>query len=100
MNQPMFASGFFRAVFYMPSIISGVALVTIEPIRSFSLTSKEAATSDGVGEKRAVGCGDGTGRMRVAASAAAAVAAVAAAQLSDGQPGLAGLDARQAEHRA
>ena len=29
LNQPMFASGFFRAAFYMPSIISGVALVTI-----------------------------------------------------------------------
>jgi multiple sugar transport system permease protein len=29
LNQPMFASGFFRAVFYLPSIISGVALVTI-----------------------------------------------------------------------
>ena len=29
LNRPMFASGFFRAVFYLPSIISGVALVTI-----------------------------------------------------------------------
>ena len=29
LNQPMFASGFFRAAFYVPSIISGVALVTI-----------------------------------------------------------------------
>lgn len=29
LNQPLFASGFFRAVFYLPSIISGVALVTI-----------------------------------------------------------------------
>lgn len=29
LNQPMFASGFFRAAFYLPSIISGVALVTI-----------------------------------------------------------------------
>ena len=29
LNRPIFASGFFRAVFYMPSIISGVALVTI-----------------------------------------------------------------------
>jgi multiple sugar transport system permease protein len=29
LNQPMFASGVFRAVFYLPSIISGVALVTI-----------------------------------------------------------------------
>ncbi len=29
LNQPMFAAGFFRAVFYLPSIISGVALVTI-----------------------------------------------------------------------
>lgn len=29
LNRPLLASGFFRAVFYMPSIISGVALVTI-----------------------------------------------------------------------
>lgn len=29
LNKPIFASGFFRAVFYLPSIISGVALVTI-----------------------------------------------------------------------
>ncbi len=29
LNQPIFASGFFRAAFYVPSIISGVALVTI-----------------------------------------------------------------------
>ena len=29
LNQPLFASGFFRAAFYLPSIISGVALVTI-----------------------------------------------------------------------
>lgn len=29
LNRPMFASGFFRAAFYIPSIISGVALVTI-----------------------------------------------------------------------
>ena len=29
LNRPIFASGFFRAVFYLPSIISGVALVTI-----------------------------------------------------------------------
>lgn len=29
LNRPMFASGFFRAAFYLPSIISGVALVTI-----------------------------------------------------------------------
>lgn len=29
LNQPLFASGFFRAIFYLPSIISGVALVTI-----------------------------------------------------------------------
>lgn len=29
LNKPTFASGFFRAAFYMPSIISGVALVTI-----------------------------------------------------------------------
>lgn len=29
LNQDIFASGFFRAAFYVPSIISGVALVTI-----------------------------------------------------------------------
>ena len=29
LNQPLFALGFFRAAFYLPSIISGVALVTI-----------------------------------------------------------------------
>ncbi len=29
LNKPMFASGLFRAAFYLPSIISGVALVTI-----------------------------------------------------------------------